>query len=213
MKATNDQITLAAVEQNTELAASPSSAEIARMAAFVRRVREAPKPPKLSRKAGDDKDVTRIDNSCDYMALVEATGTIDGDLSGVFLDQAQRTVPYREMPKVDRCNIALAALHGIKPKDELEGMLAVQMVGTHNLAMTFMARAMLEGQTCDGVDANISRATKLMRTFTAQIEALNRYRGQGQQKVIVEHVHVNEGGQAIVGLIGEGGGVKHGKGG
>jgi len=117
------------------------------------------------------------------------------------------------MPKVDRCNIALAALHGIKPKDELEGMLAVQMVGTHNLAMTFMARAMLEGQTCDGVDANISRATKLMRTFTAQIEALNRYRGQGQQKVIVEHVHVNEGGQAIVGLIGEGGGVKHGKGG
>ena len=28
--------------------------------------------------------------------------------------------------------------------------------------------------------------------------ALNRYRGQGQQKVTVEHVHVHSGGQAIV---------------
>ena len=38
------------------------------------------------------------------------------------------------------------------------------------------------------------------------LEALNRNRGKGQQKVTVEHVHVHSGGQAIVGAV-QGGGV------
>ena len=40
-----------------------------------------------------------------------------------------------------------------------------------------------------------------MPRWTLQIEALQRYRGKGQQKVTVEHVHVNAGGQAIVGVV------------
>ena len=39
---------------------------------------------------------------------------------------------------------------------------------------------------------------KLLRTFAAQTEALQRYRGKGQQKVTVEHVHVHTGGQAML---------------
>ena len=46
---------------------------------------------------------------------------------------------------------------------------------------------------------------KLVRTFTTQIEALKRYRTGGQQRVVVEHVTVNEGGQAIVGSVSHGG--------
>ncbi len=42
---------------------------------------------------------------------------------------------------------------------------------------------------------------KLLRTFAAQVEALQRHRGKGQQKVTVEHVHVHAGGQAIVGSV------------
>jgi hypothetical protein len=47
---------------------------------------------------------------------------------------------------------------------------------------------------------------KLLRTFAAQTEALQRYRGKGQQKVTVEHVHVHTGGQAIVGSVSQSGG-------
>jgi hypothetical protein len=47
---------------------------------------------------------------------------------------------------------------------------------------------------------------KLTRTFTTQVEALKRYRTGGEQKVVVEHVTVNAGGQAIVGAVGTGGG-------
>src|SRR3954470_16049819 len=43
-----------------------------------------------------------------------------------------------------------------------------------------------------------------------QMEALSRYRGKGQQKVTVEHVHVHAGGQAVVGAVDAGGGVANG---
>jgi hypothetical protein len=91
--------------------------------------------------------------------------------------------------------------HGIAPRDELEGMLAVQMVSTHTLAMEFLRRAALPGMPDLGVEVNVNRATKLMRVFGTQMEALSRYRGKGEQKMIVEHVHVHKGGQAIVGPV------------
>jgi len=49
------------------------------------------------------------------------------------------------------------------------------------------------------------RSTKLARTFASQTEAFERGTvRKGEQKVIVEHVTVNEGGQAIVGQVGGG---------
>ncbi len=47
----------------------------------------------------------------------------------------------------------------------------------------------------------LSQANKLSRTYTLLLDALNRHRGKGQQKVTVEHVHVHSGGQAIVGTV------------
>jgi len=95
----------------------------------------------------------------------------------------------------------LAMHQGIEPKDTIESLLAAQMVATHNMAMAFSKRAMLVGQTVEGVDANINRVTKLMRTYVAQVEALRKYRTGGKQTIQVQHVNVNEGGQAVVGNI------------
>jgi hypothetical protein len=102
-------------------------------------------------------------------------------------------------------NRALAAVTGIGPRDETEGMLAAQMVATHFAAMGVLRR--LKGsETIPQQDSNGSLAVKLLRTFTMQVETLQRYRGKGQQKVTVEHVHVHSGGQAIVGAVSPGGG-------
>jgi hypothetical protein len=101
-------------------------------------------------------------------------------------------------------NAVLAAMHGIAPRDEAEAMLAAQMVATHTAAMTVLRR--LKGcETIPQQDSAGSLATKLLRTYAAQLEALARYRGKGQQTVRVEHVHVHSGGQAIVGAVGTGG--------
>jgi hypothetical protein len=99
----------------------------------------------------------------------------------------------------------LSFLAGVKPKDELEGMLAAQLLASHNAAMECYRRAMISEQTFEGRKENLNQANKLSRTYATLLEALNRHRGKGQQKVTVEHVHVHNGGQAIVGTVGGGG--------
>src|SRR3981189_3501034 len=51
---------------------------------------------------------------------------------------------------------------------------------------------------------NLAQANKLSRTYATLLEALNRHRGKGQQKVTVEHVHVHAGGQAEICLADSG---------
>ena len=125
-----------------------------------------------------------------------------------FKDSVSSTKGFNNDRLAEFSNSAIALLQGIGPQDEVEGMLAVQMVGIHNMAMTAMGRAMITDQTFEGRQAAVSQAAKLLRTFTAQMEALKKYRTGGQQKMTVEHVHVNEGGQAIVGTVNQGGGGK-----
>jgi hypothetical protein len=95
----------------------------------------------------------------------------------------------------------VAALMGIAAKDELEGMMAAQLVAAHNAAMECYRRAMIGEQSFEGRRENLTQANKLSRTYAALVEALNRHRGKGQQKVTVEHVHVHAGGQAVVGAV------------
>src|SRR3984893_7991761 len=95
----------------------------------------------------------------------------------------------------------LCFMSGVEPKDELEGMLASQLLASHNAAMEGYRRAMLPEQTFEGRRENLSQANKLSRTHATLLEALNRHRGKGQQKVTVEHVHVHSGGQAVVGMV------------
>ena len=92
-------------------------------------------------------------------------------------------------------------LVGIAPRDELEGMMAAQLIAAHNAAMECYRRAMIGEQTFEGRRENLAQANKLSRTYTMLLDALNRHRGKGQQKVTVEHVHVHAGGQAVVGMV------------
>jgi hypothetical protein len=83
-------------------------------------------------------------------------------------------------------------------------MLAAQLIACHNAAMECYRRAM--NSQLPLRDCHLNQANKLSRTYTALLEALNRNRGKGQQKVTVEHVHVHQGGQAIVGHVQQSGG-------
>jgi len=102
-----------------------------------------------------------------------------------------------------------AALIGIGPRDELEGMMSAQLIAAHNAAMECYRRAMIPEQSFEGRRENLNQANKLSRTYATLLEALNRHRGKGQQKVTVEHVHVHAGGQAVVGTVETPGGGYH----
>jgi hypothetical protein len=90
---------------------------------------------------------------------------------------------------------------GIDARDPVEGMLAPQMIATHQAAMECLRRSALQEQTSEGRDLNLKNATRLMSLYERQMAALDKHRGRGQQNVTVKHVHVAEGGQAIVGNV------------
>src|SRR5262249_53574248 len=122
----------------------------------------------------------------------------------ILVSQAARTLwtGHSDEEERDRQYKATAsALLGMAPKDEIEGMMVAQLLAAHNASMECYRRAMLKEQTVEGRRENLNQANKLSRTYAILLDALNRHRGKGQQKMIVEHVHVHSGGQAVVGVI------------
>ena len=135
----------------------------------------------------------------------KATGTESKELNRHLVTQvwASLSCPadMTRSTQLEAGKAALAALEGIGPQDELEGQLAAQMVATHNAAMECLRRAMLPEQTTAGLDISLKHAAKLLAVYCRQLETLDKHRGKGQQKVTVEHVHVHDGGQAVVGTV------------
>ena len=72
-------------------------------------------------------------------------------------------IPDEEVQEQQRGGMA-AALVGIGPKDELEGMMAAQLIAAHSAAMECYRRAMLKEQTFEGRRENLNQANKLSRT-------------------------------------------------
>jgi hypothetical protein len=97
----------------------------------------------------------------------------------------------------DGLEFAAAVIKGIAPNDPLDVMLAGQMAVVHWAAMKYM-RQVADEKGTEYQELAVSAATKLLRTFSAQLDALKRYRTGGEQTVTVKHVAVDERGQATV---------------
>jgi hypothetical protein len=108
---------------------------------------------------------------------------------------------FLQPPGESDWQILAAVLSGIGENDHLEAFLCSQMVVAHDLGMEFIRRARSPQQPAAGIDENLNRGIKLFRMFTRQVEVLRTLRSKGEQKMIVEHVHVHNGGQAIVGSV------------
>jgi len=133
--------------------------------------------------------------------LRSISGSDDDDFSNNLVEQVVVAL-WRKHPDFDQqIGATLAAMMGMKPRDELEGMLIGQLLASHNAAMECYRRAMIGDQTFEGRRENLNQANKLSRTSAALTEALDRHRGKGQQRITVEHVNVHAGGQAIVGAV------------
>ena len=167
--------------------------------------------------AADDKKVTTVvaDDPDNRKGTLKRIGGSQSDhWNNVLANQTVQTLWIKHSDKETRdrqCVAIIAGLVGIEPKDELEGMIAAQLLAAHNAAMECYRRAMLDEQTFEGRHENLSQANKLSRSSAVLIEALDRHRGKGQQKVTVEHVHVHAGGQAVVGTVETPGGGMHAK--
>jgi hypothetical protein len=190
---------------------SPSPGIVARIAEAKLRNAARPERPALEYKIKDATTLETVITRDANETLLDAFGTTSKDflvselnrLSNSQLAAGQLHTGQTEM------NAALAAIDGTRPENEMAAMLASQMAATHSLAMDMLGRTRRAG-TPEQMQAHGALATKLLRTFTAQTEALAKIKRGGEQTVRVEHVHVYQGGQAIVGAVsnrkGEGGG-------
>jgi hypothetical protein len=99
-------------------------------------------------------------------------------------------------------NALVQAVSAFEPADELEAMFAMQATAMHHTTMSCLVRANRASATPEIRAFNLSQASKAARTFALLVETLNRHRGKvSTQRVIVENVTVEAGGQAVVGAV------------
>lgn len=136
---------------------------------------------------------------------VAATGTADHSLALRLITDVHQALwqpaHSTEEERILDLRAAVASLEAINPRDGIEGMLAVQIVATHNAALECLRRAMQSQQSFELRASNLKHAERLMSLYLRQLEAMDRRRGQGQQNVTVKQVNVEAGGQAVVGVV------------
>ncbi|OJU79975.1 MAG: hypothetical protein BGO10_01365 [Chlamydia sp. 32-24] len=122
--------------------------------------------------------------------------------SGVELAQHQLNLTANALPgkKADAANEVVQFLCSMQPQDATEGMLYSQMLALHTLGLRYLDFAK-EAKTYRFQDSSMNHAIKLLKLHHETLETLSRYRRKGEQKVVVQHVNVNQGGQAIVGHV------------
>lgn len=150
-----------------------------------------------------DKSLTPLQQHELHAAVMcAATGTASIEYGQMLFSEAINIIAATSIQKHDASFIANSindALISLKPQDELEGMLCIRLIALHAACMKFMRNSAVADASTDIIDANINRATKLMRLYNETLEALNRHRRKGEQKVTVQHINVTNHGQAVVG--------------
>ena len=156
-------------------------------------------------KVVDDADKSRLvpdhrDEFIGKLLLADALGAADLDFFNGLFSQLANAGAQGYKVDVQALNFMLSVVKSIKPKDQVESMLAAQMAGIHMATMRMMQQ-LANADNIPKLDSTEGALNKLARTFAAQVEALKRYRAGGEQKVTVQHVSVSDGGQAIVGNV------------
>lgn len=112
---------------------------------------------------------------------------------------------YSSLPKHVKDNetpkIVIHSLIELGPKDPIEGLLCSQIMALDAQGMGQLAKAEIEGSLLCHTEAAVNLAVKLLRLKNETIETLMRYRRKGEQKVIVQHINMNDESKAIVGNL------------
>ncbi|MBX3584745.1 MAG: hypothetical protein KF810_22955 [Rhizobiaceae bacterium] len=149
--------------------------------------------------------VDHPDKTIAYQVIADALNTGDMPIVYGWLREATGLgmKPNAKMD-MEQANYGIAIAAGIKPRDTVEMMLALQMAAVH-IATMKAATGLSASSSVKGMAIYEASLNKLGRTFTTQMEALKRHRSKGNQRIVVERVNVANGGQAIVGEVQHGG--------
>ncbi len=132
--------------------------------------------------------------------MADALGVADRDAMHGILKQLVKASVNGEKPDEVSLSFMISMVKSIKPPDSVEAMLVAQMVSVHVMAMR-CAYHLASAEDIARQDSAGRALGRLARTFPAQIEALNRYRNNGEPAITVQNVSIQDGGKAIVGNV------------
>jgi hypothetical protein len=139
-----------------------------------------------------------------HLILEKLTATQDKEISNEIIYRAVSAMPFRKEMDYN-FNTAFQSLSDCEPRDSTEAKLCLQSTVLYAQGLRHMEKAENSNRV-DHSEFYLKNAIKLLRLHNETIEALAKYRRGGEQKVIVQHVQVNDGGKAIVGNVVNGGG-------
>jgi hypothetical protein len=181
----------------------PTDKERAALSRLIDRIEQV--GPLAAAKVEVDKACVRLSWNHQSQAVgavlwANALGTSDLRLAGTIFEQLAQIARTGAAITEAELNGVLAIVRGLAPTDSTEALLAAQMAAVHSASMV-AARRLVHAETLAQQDSASTMFNKLARTFVAQVEGLKRYRLKGEQTIKVQHVTVNDGGQAIVGDV------------
>jgi hypothetical protein len=132
--------------------------------------------------------------------MADALGVTDRDAMHGILKQLVKASVNGGKPDEVSLAFMISMVKSIKPRDSVEAMLVAQMVSVHVMAMR-CAYHLAGAEDIARQDSAARALGRLARTFPAQIEALNRYRNNGEPAITVQNVSIQDGGKAIVGNV------------
>jgi hypothetical protein len=140
------------------------------------------------------------DSALGEQLMAETLGVADRDAMDGILRQLVRASVDGQKPDAVNLSFMISMIKSIKPRDCVEAMLVAQMVSVHVMAMR-CACHLAGADDIARLDSAARALGRLARTFPAQVEALNRYRNNGEPAITVQNVSVGDGGKAIVGNV------------
>ena len=100
----------------------------------------------------------------------------------------------------DIAAMALDAADTINAGNSLEKMLAHQMAALHQASMQMFRRANLAEDSAIAVKC-MAAAVKAAAAYQGALTTLEKIRDEKRQHIVVQHVNINAGGQAVVGTV------------
>ena len=159
-------------------------------------VADKPKPTGLQSAEIVDGTLMLTGDKEAMHALDRAFGSTSTEFQAYALGQLMSLLADDDAKEVTfPLRTALSQIEGIGPRNEAEAMLAVQMVCAHHAACDMTRRA-VKTANMEFKQTYGNLANKFSRTYCAQLEGLAKLRRGGKQ--VVEHLHVNAGGQAVI---------------
>ena len=135
--------------------------------------------------------------------LQQAFGSVSDDfLQAAFFHLTFAACLPGQGPSEIALNAAISIVAAASPKNEVEAALVLQDATLHMVSMALLARIGGGHFGPHRLPALASATAKLIKAGCATVETLRRLRGNGDQKITVQHQYVtlnNQGGQAILG--------------